>query len=250
MLYLPTIENREPLELCVVLERLNEIMSGRNFGVDCAKHYWICEEGAPKPHYHWLSSPVYLATINPYDIPEKGTNWWGYPLPKTTILARNAHEKGLIQSYLARRDDVQNLKKEVNKYVYERELFWLAERACGGSTPYNWVVINYLLNRACDIHRYGEKIADLTFPQPTIKGEMREKVAYVVGWAVRRLQKLAEQDEEKEEKKVLAEYEQRLHKFSKRVIPMPENLAPLVLSQNEIEAVKTACLRELSQSEK
>src|SRR5438094_4509973 len=50
MLYLPALENLEPLEVLLSLERLDEIMSGMsdvNCMVDFAKYYWRVGGGDP-----------------------------------------------------------------------------------------------------------------------------------------------------------------------------------------------------------
>ncbi len=39
-------------------------------------------------------------------------------------------------------------------------------------------------------------------------------------------------------------------KFSKKIIPLPDYLPSRVLTDNEIETLKAACLKELRQTEK
>jgi hypothetical protein len=157
---------------------------------------------------------------------------------------------------LESRDDLQLLKKEVNKYFLEigQEVIGLADTACGGSSPHNQLVVNYLLLRACDIAQYGEKVANLTFPQPTIRCVTPDRVADSINGMVRILQNLTKQEEEEEKKNRLAEHDKRVigpslyERFgSNGNIPTPDNLGPLVLSYNQIEDLKAACLKELRQ---
>jgi hypothetical protein len=107
-------------------------------------------------------------------------------------------------------------------------------------------VINYLLCHACDLARYGQKIADLTFPHPTITGTPRQEVADVVSWMI----SLFQEEAQREEKEWLDRREKTVQKSlqsysANRTLPMPSSLPALVLSQQERERLKAACLHEL-----
>jgi hypothetical protein len=155
------------------------------------------------------------------------------------------------------RDDLQFLKKEVEKHTRRFDLNQLAELFCGRHSWDNRLVVNYLQLRACDIARYGVKVADRTFPQPTIKNVMPEGVAKMVDWMASILQNITRQEEEKEDMERLAKHakykevlqENIKKKFFWPVIPMPD-IHLRDLTYNEIEALKDACLKELYRTDK
>jgi hypothetical protein len=110
----------------------------------------------------------------------------------------------------------------------------------------------YLQCRACDIARYGEKVAELTFPQPTIEGATTKQVADLVASLVTLLQESTQREEKQEVEELLTRLERGAQgdfkRISNRIIPMPD-IHLCDLTNNGIEALKDACLKELSQSE-
>lgn len=116
---------------------------------------------------------------------------------------------------------------------------------------------SYLLSRAWEIIYYGENIANSTFPQPRFLGAdllVSALVTLLNDTEARLLEaKQSELDARlrKEEAEKLEEIKQKCEKAIAKISHAPpDHLAPRVLNENEIEAVKVACLRELSQIEK
>jgi hypothetical protein len=231
MLYLPAVEYREPLEIALTLERLSELVDLNNNNnlfkkeVDYTKYYWRVDG---KKH---LDNKLMI-----------------YPNRIGGIIHKQLEE---MYDWRTMRDDLQLLRKEVEKDSRQQDLHGLARSAYGFYPQHDKLVINYLQCRACDIVRYGQKVADLTFPQPTLPGVTSKRIADAVNWMVSLLQKLTDPDGEKEYIELLAYYEYQLRKnsdekFSKQIIPMPD-IHRNELTYNEIEALKAACLKELRQ---
>jgi len=153
-----------------------------------------------------------------------------------------------------------------------QELYALSERACGGRSWHNWLVIYYLQSRACDLVRYGQKTADLTFPQPTLKNTKPEEVTAIVAWMVQELYKYAQEVKEKEEQEWLVKRQHLIKQSTKwhldykeetrlavggrpyvqlreGSIDIPNHLPPRVLTTEEQAQIRTACLKDLLQGE-
>jgi formylglycine-generating enzyme required for sulfatase activity len=235
MLYLPTLVNREPLEILLLLERIATILSGVNVETDCGKYYWLAEAG----------NPYYERKHN-----RKRLERYGFCMSEfESMLVMIPEVKGLFnRKLLEYRDDVQFLRKQLEQHPRQRALYALAQN--------QELVITYLQCRACDIVLYGEKLADRTFPQPTIKDATSKQVADMVTWMVTILQEFEQQKErkkEEEEKKwqaiTIKELQQQFDEhFSNKIIPMPDTLPPRILSDNEREKLINICLNEFSRS--
>ena len=61
----------------------------------------------------------------------------------------------------------------------------------------NELVALYFKRRACDIARYGLRVADRTFPQPTVRGVRPGQVAEMVAWLAKQLEEVGKRAEEK-----------------------------------------------------
>ncbi len=223
MLYLPAVENREPIEIALTLERLSAL-------VDEFNNNNLLKKEVDYTKYYWRDDGKKDFNIAPVD-------------------KLIEYSEGVMTVWETMRDDLQLLKKEVEKDFWKERN--LVQIAYGFYLQHGKLVINYLQCRACDIVRFGEKVADLTFPQPTLPGVTTERIADAVNWMVNLLYKLTDPDGEKEYIKLLAHNEYRLRKdsdekFSKQIIPMPD-IRRNELAYNEIEDLKAACLRELSQ---
>jgi hypothetical protein len=108
---------------------------------------------------------------------------------------------------------------------------------------------SYLSFRAADIFSYGEDVTDLAFAQPTFAG-----ADTMVSSLVSLLKYAQEQDLIAEKEKLLAEEMVRIETecasdIAKLPETQPSDLALRVLTQSEIELVKRACQRELTQKQ-
>lgn len=236
MLYLPTIEYREPLEIALTLERLSELVDSSNNNnlykkeVNYTKYYWRVDGKKDFKIYAPRDDGLII-----------------YPSIGGTIYKELEAMHGQTM-----RGDLQLLRKEAEKDVGRHDLYELARSACGFYSRHNQLVINYLQCRACDIVRYGEKVANLTFPQPTLPGVTTKRVVDAVNWMVSLLlQELPYRNEEEEYKKMIARMDKEVQynldkKFSKQIIPVQEYLSPRVLREDEIKSLKKACLEEIS----
>src|SRR4051812_41018818 len=66
--------------------------------------------------------------------------------------------------------------------------------------------ITYLMARACDIARYGKKVADITFPQPSLAGVTSKRVTDTITNMVTALQDI--------ERKKQKEYEDNMYSWA------------------------------------
>jgi hypothetical protein len=227
MSYFPVLDDRDPLDVLLSLERVAEIISDLNT-VDFTKYYWRCDGGDPykayRETYHYSEVLV---------------------VPKT--------RKGIFTKELEKREDLQLLWR---KFIQKRRWHWQEIMVGKPHWPvgYEKLIKMYLDCRACDIARYGQKVANLTFPQPTIEGATSKQVADLVASLVTLLQEHTLQKEKQEDEEMIANLKEKAQrifdeKFSNKMIPMPD-IHRLALTYNEIEALKAACLKELRQGEK
>src|SRR5207245_668388 len=101
------------------------------------------------------------------------------------------------------------LQKALEGHTRMNSLYQLAERHCGGSSWQNWLVIYYLQARAGDLAHYGQEIADMTFPQPTLTGATAQEVVESVSWMASILQERARQEEQRELAEVVTKLQHR-----------------------------------------
>jgi hypothetical protein len=137
------------------------------------------------------------------------------------------------------------------------------------ATPGNWwstldeLTRNYLIFRACDLVTYGEEVADRTFPQPTLEGVTPHQVSQIVTALMVLLNEAQEEirtaERQKRERQIAESVQLSLQKPDGYLIfQIYKDIAQLDteagsqhhltrhLTANEIEAYKTACLKELS----
>jgi hypothetical protein len=136
------------------------------------------------------------------------------PSPSSVASHQSSHQRQRYAKELEKREDVQFLRKEVvkiqvqyerirpslrdvvNKYGYSGLImvsFAMAGKRPGLGADFlrclklgylceelDELTRTYLIARACDLARYGEKVADRTFPQPTIEGVTAKQLADLV----------------------------------------------------------------------
>jgi hypothetical protein len=230
VLYLPALENHEPLEVLLSLSKLADIMPSIKHK-DVSKYFWECREFFDRytQKYKGLEEYHYVGWHALYDS--------RYFTAELKMLEGIDERQGLVNLDL----QLLNRKLEQNRDRLTQNIWWnRSER----------LVRTYLKSRVWDIARYGDKVANLTYPQPTIEGATAKQVADIVAWMVSALQEEQRRNEEQAEEQLFAYYEQKIQqdfdeKVSKEIVPMPDNLPPRVLSTSEIEALKNACRTEL-----
>jgi hypothetical protein len=207
MLDLPTLVNREPLEIFLLLGRLDELLS--------------------------LNAQLFRHAVKKLE--ERGkTHFINLPPPKDMLLLSAL----LVQSRAER----------------VRQRWWITSEK---------LVRTYLLARACDIAYFSQKVADKTFPQPTLPGVPSAQIADMIVFMVQLLQEEEERRKNQAEQGWLAKCDQEIQaEWAKALIywrqpnnhnspaPLPASLPARVLSGNEIEALKAACRKELGLGEK
>lgn len=222
MLHVPTLKNKEPFEIFSFLARIAELLPHLDIERDCRKYTWWCPEwfkhdwmkGAPREHFSYCRSEDSL-----------GRSW-------TSEI-----------NQLEKCDDMQVLSQLVAQGRNQkfREQWWAnSER----------LVKTYLMARACHIAKYGQKVADRTFPQPTLQGVPPVQVSNMVAFMVQLLEEDERQKLNQRQLRWFAEHETRVQeefdqRFRNKPLPPPAYLAPRVLNVGEIEALKAACLTEL-----
>jgi hypothetical protein len=226
MLYVAALINTDPLDIFLFMGRLADLLAHLDIERDCRKYTWWCPEwfkhdwmkGAPRERFSdWHSEDSFY----------KGRSW-------TSEI--NGLEK---------RDDMQALSQLVAQSRNEklREQWW---------TNSERLVKTYLMARACHIAKYGQKVADRTFPQPT---RSPVQVSNMVAFMVQLLEEDERQKLNQRQLRWFAEHETRVQeefdqRFHNKPLPPPAYLAPRVLSAVEIEVLKAACIKELRQIEK
>lgn len=227
MLYMPALMNKDPLEIFMLFSRLADILPRLNISDDCRKYAWSC------PH---------ISDLNRYD--------WMKGAP------RERFRVCLIQGGS---DQVRSWNWEIKRLEESNDVQLLSKslaQSCSHMVQSHWwtnserLVRTYLMARACHIAKYGEKVANLTYPQPTIQGILPVQVADMVAFMVQLLQEEESRKVKQREQLWLTEHETRVQKefdqkFRNKALPLPEYFSPRVLSDNEIEALKVACLKEL-----
>jgi hypothetical protein len=138
--HVPALVNHEPLEILLVLDRVNEILAGCRIETDCQKYYFL-EDGGN----------AYADQV----IKERGS--------ELGILALNVprQRSEIIKEMHRDRDDMQELARDLQRPFRGTHLAVVAKD--------NDLIKTYLMRRACDIARFGVKVADITFPQPALK---------------------------------------------------------------------------------
>jgi hypothetical protein len=229
-LYVPTLVNKDPLEIFLLFDRLVDILPHLNIRGDCQKYTWWCPHFFDFCEYGWMKGAPR----------ERFTTWRDeggfYTARCWTRILKEMEE----------REDMQCLSQ------------YLAQSRDPLVCQYWWKngemsVRIYLKARACDIAMYGQNIADRTFPQPTVQGTPPARVAEMVAFMVQLLEEGERRKVNQRKQRWVAEQETRLQKefdqrFRNKPMPLPANLAPRVLSYYEIEALKEACRNELIQS--
>jgi hypothetical protein len=232
--HVPALVGHEPLEIMLVLDRLNEILAGCKIETDCGKYYFL-EDGG-----------------NAYA--EQEAKEYG---SKSGILALNVprQRSEIIKEMGNDRDDMQGLARYMQSPLRAPDLAAVSKD--------NELIKTYLMRRACDIARYGVKVADITFPQPTLKETstsfmltwqpqpgfktigvpevvssmvewlLRGEVEREEGWKKERLQRIKEAEEG--ERRALAVMGNA---------QLPDNLKARVLSGNERDMLRSACRDE------
>jgi hypothetical protein len=230
MLNVPTIAGKEPLEVALFLDRLAEETSRTTFWPTCAKYFWRGDGKLPTKGYRKLYQIDYISSV--------------YNLGR--------HER--VYQAIGKREDVKSLRKLLEAKSRMGALTQLVVRHCGGAS-WQWCLVTYyLLARACDLARFGQQVADISFPQPTLTGVSAKEVSDTVA-------SLSAVFEAEEARKITEENAPWLVKFegnvtenfnkwlSVRTYPKPPAYLPSrTLTRNDIDEVKKVCLRELSGS--
>jgi hypothetical protein len=252
MLSIPQLEHHQPLALLWLLQQLNILLAPQSLEADCRKYYWCGM--SPGDTFSWSDLNPWQKRhlrFDPYD-PTLHCN--SKEMSDNSLLVRNTYLPGRFKELLGGREDVQFLNKLMEGEARSRSLYWLVERHTGGSTWPNWLVIYYLQCRACDLANFGQDIADLTFPEPTLKGATAGEVSDTVSWMAGLLQERMRKEEQQEDAQVRDKLEKAQQLRSAQRPPrvlvpkLPDHLSSRVLSGYEIEAVKKACLAGLSGS--
>ena len=268
MLYIPSLVHHEPLELLLVLRKLSELMPRLNYADDCAQYFSMGYDVNPY-HVETFDSTNYVNKLPGRD-DHSGIYYFYYLTGKTTLT--HALED------LEARDDMQLLRKAVERPAPGGQR---ASSMPAWFVASDTLVQTYLMVRACDIARYGTQVADLTFPQPTRPNATPREVAEVVDRMVGLRQALWRQHEEHVERDFHAVAQDAIHRaiqnhltvkekeraaglgllgggqivelpdllprvyIGGRLIALPDHLPPRVLTPQERDQVREACLQEL-----
>jgi hypothetical protein len=145
------------------------------------------------------------------------------------------------------RDDLQEItalfEKEWGRLERERPRVREIWKACDSVTR------TYLLLRVCDLLRFGEEVASVTFPHPG-----REEYEYMVSaimWLYQdKQERIAREAQEKRKAEECSRIKQDcMQKIMSVSLPMPATIVERKLTATERGDVLRACEREFSESE-
>lgn len=164
MLEVPAIEGYEPLQILLLLKELNEVLWAMQprFGSDFAiayefEHTWYAEKEFKK--MIGRNFGVNCAKMEPYML---------YEVPS---------EYGRIYERGEPREDVLLLIEELR----QNSAKWFDEKIGAFWKEIDDFSRTYLIMRACDLVRYGERVAKFTYPQPGIQTATEEFVGRGTG---------------------------------------------------------------------
>jgi hypothetical protein len=261
MQYVPGIIKREPIDVLQLLEKINDEMTKRNYALECAKYYWHGEHmpknrrqdevfeylrecgygrAGKKPNSLTSSLESLLAKFGGYD----------QYMRRLTEHIKRKHES--VKSREGKELFLRRLKKSPTLESLENQLAGNPRfRELWGLCHYNEYIVSYLQRRACDIFEFGQEYADVSFPQPTIKGAVVSQVAEIVDWMVAVLEEPQRQKEKKETEKRVKEAKEEIERniISVPMVPVLYNPPPRVLEAGEIETIRTACLSHLAEQQ-
>ena len=210
--FLPIIQNHDALEILTLFEKLGKITPKLVFKQRCSKYYEVVER--PEPEDSRPLIEIHLDNIrrllqegrrkktprverNPYEVDDLVDNVWA-----DIFLLTSLKRCDVFDTIGEKRDDVQLLWKLQRdlfcqkawpegdllycRKIRERAAWWDKLEKLGKT---------YLIIRACDLFRFGQTIADMTFPQPAIPGVASIQVADVVSRLVGLLKEDAKRNE-------------------------------------------------------
>jgi hypothetical protein len=213
MLYMPTLVNREPLDLLFLFVKLTDLLGQTN-------------NDKSRPCAWWC--PQYFT---------------GYPIGASRAgFATGTSYNWSFFTYELKRLEERNDMQKLRQLVPENRVHWWQTTAKLTRT--------YLMSRACDIALYGQKVADRTFPQPTLQGVPPSQVAEMVTFMAQlfeeeerqRLKQREQQSRTEHETHVQQEFSRR---FGLKSLPVPAYLPTRVLRATDRAMVIKACQSEL-----
>lgn len=133
------------------------------------------------------------------------------------------------------------------KELEERQAHWLRQKMYAVWQELDEVTRTYLIIRACDIVRFGERVAKLTYPQPVIGGMSAEQVAQLIDVLVTALREATVEKGrlagERRHKSIEEHVRSEVATLDRDIVT---ELLPRKLTETEIQRLKAACWRELS----
>jgi hypothetical protein len=149
-----------------------------------------------------------------------------------------------------KREGVRFLKK-----LLDSQWDWFSQQYPAAASQWlnsDELVRVYLLSRVCDFVYLGECIANQNFPQPTFSGAkdlvlslvslLKDTEARLVEKKQREIDERRRVEEAKKREEIKRKCAEEMANIS--IAPL-ENLDPVVLSENELKALKEACYNEL-----
>jgi hypothetical protein len=213
VLYLPTPENRKPWEVLLFLEELTQPLSGINFATECAKFY------------------EHVAGINPYHRKEKEIREGHECRVDLDNLVTYGARAGEFTRLIEDRKEIKEIKRAIGLNAWREHLNIENNRWWDKS---NGLIKAYLMARACDVVRFSQEVADVTFPQPDVNGATAKEVTEFVASLVEMIRQMEK-------------YREWPNYLPKLVVP--EHLDLRVLSAAEKHVVLEACMKELRASD-
>jgi hypothetical protein len=291
MLYWPMFANREPLQVLLTISKLAELLDSLNLESDCDKYYWWTLYGDNPYEAAERSKHSFTSDFPPKTekILHRRQFSWGkierktyfYPpheeacdyhtmIKVEHLFLKNTHSSFInCINQIIKRDDFQCLNHEIEDTI----IAWIrpvGEWENALQQAYIWEDTEYLeriylMARACDIFLYGQEVADLTFPQPSIAGATSELVTNIISSMVTTLQNLKRKKEKEDEdiwysRQIVPLLETKpkisLPTVYEKGIPVyiegqhietPSYLPPRIISVNEKRDVINACYKELTE---
>ena len=249
MLEIPAIEGKDPLEILLLIEKLNEALmeiipaAGAHFAPLYEYRRNSYGEGIIKK---WIDNNFYLRVeqITPREL------FKAHDLePNKYERREHGYVRRMSYELACEKEGVADwLLSEVNRvpdawFEPDTVRLWRGLDECTRA---------YLIVRACDILWHGERVAKYSYPQPTIPGVGSEQV----GQLVLKLMAIAgeerntriRKEEEKEGARLLSYVRKSTAETDADLEEAVKELRPQVLTQDELERVKEACATEIAGS--
>jgi hypothetical protein len=214
--------------------------------LECAKYYWhgeLCRDNGKEGRvFEYLRSQGYgvlgrspdFLTRKVEGLLAKRSGYGEYVLRLERHIRQKSEKAKSMEGtglFLSRLENLPELKALNNRLGQAPELSRDLSALCR-----NDLTGAYLKRRACDIARYGRGYADLSFPQPPVKGASQSSIEDIVGRLVRLIEAPGVEEEKRRQETRLNDAAQEIQRtiLSVPVVPQLLNALESSTSSNRV----------------